>query len=76
MDCTTCLDESNLPAQVRSVEAKAEASATLTKGNTFMTSARDVSADKRSERPKPIARRRLKVSDIDVVDKPMLKKAR
>jgi MFS transporter, MHS family, proline/betaine transporter len=40
-----------------------------------MTSTRDVSADKRSERPKPIARRRLKVSDINVVNKPMLKKA-
>ncbi|HEY3574312.1 MAG TPA: hypothetical protein VGK98_10860 [Arthrobacter sp.] len=41
-----------------------------------MTSTRDVSADKRSERPKPIARRRLKVSDINVVNQqPMLKKA-
>jgi MHS family proline/betaine transporter-like MFS transporter len=40
-----------------------------------MTSTGDVSADKRSERPKPIARRRLKVSDINVVNQPMLKKA-
>jgi MFS transporter, MHS family, proline/betaine transporter len=40
-----------------------------------MTSTRDVGADKRSERPKPIARRRLKVSDINVVNQPMLKKA-
>jgi len=40
-----------------------------------MTSNRDVSADKHSERPKPIGRRRLKVSDINVVNQPMLKKA-
>jgi hypothetical protein len=40
-----------------------------------MTCTPDVSADKRSERPKPIARRGLKVSDINVVNQPMLKKA-
>jgi len=40
-----------------------------------MTSKRDVNVDKRSERPEPNGRRRLKVSDINVVNQPMLKKA-
>ncbi|MET3934468.1 hypothetical protein [Arthrobacter sp. OAP107] len=40
-----------------------------------MTSKRDVNVDKRSERPEPNGRRQLKVSDINVVIQPMLKKA-
>src|SRR5437773_2562926 len=47
----------------------------FSKGNPFMTIKRDTTYGKSSEKPKLLGRRRLKVSDVNVVDKPMLKKA-